>query len=277
MTYTADPLQGKIGQFFHHDGNSFFYSPPKSEISVVVTEDEYFDAEEKIKTYSARAKGVTLVIGGLVAGWIYWQVFHDAPIIPTSIVGFFAFFTPALLANILAMRLVLRPYQKRLQRYTRDELGWVRKGWVRGIRDLGVPPISVAIAILIFIVLVPLGLRDFYHRSIVLREGANVSASVTRSDADNAKNTCVVEYSYLSAGGTYAGRTIGCEVMRQHPVGATLVVRVASDDPSYSVAENEDLWTADAGFPFFLIGLSVVMIISLLSAARSYSPPDPLE
>jgi len=272
MSYISDPLENRISQFIQQDGDSYSFSPPHSSIRISISESEYYDAEDRISLYSKVAKVFTFSIA--LIGTIYTDYLMINKLSGFGIIVIAAglFIVLAIAGNSLAMACALHPLTRKFRDYTRNTLGWKRRGLRRAINDLRDLKWQFGIAALVSLVLAPIGARNYLRRSAIIDHGTTVSAHVYRSDSRNSKNTCTVRYSYSWLGKDYKGSIIGCDIMQKHPIGSTIPIRIVSGDPGYSIAEGEGFWTADFAAPFIVLGLFAFSALLILPASLSYAP-----
>jgi hypothetical protein len=271
MAYISDPLEKAISRFIQQDGGSYSFSPPRNTISIPISEVEYHQARSRIKTYSSIAKLISLSIGLALFAAAYWRMASGMPLLPFLIIGSILLLLASLTCTIAARWFALRPLYRRFNDRRHGRKSW-RRSRIRGMMEFfRVHKWKSSILILFILASLSIGIHDFDSRTAIFDHGNNLTAYVYRSDDRHTRSICTVQYRYSWKNRSYEGDTTGCVLMRQHPVGSNISIRINPADPRHSVAEGERFWTSGFATPFVFFGLGIFTALIFLVAAASHA------
>lgn len=250
---------------YDHDSGQWYLQFKDFDARLPVSEEEVNEAEAgfRIRFRIATAWSWLLTLGAL--GWCYYRflVEDDFRVFLWVIPAWFLSFVGYLWAGFASNRkLRVRLWEYDAEQREKTDLPPAR----RGSRFL--PPRKVVKRQLAFLAAAWLALSgyvmwQYQANSLLLSEGALVSATVIRSDDRGPKRTCVVDYTYRWEGKEYEGGLTKCAVMNAHPVGSTLPVRVDPHRPDRSIEPGQSPWPEAAVLwivttPLLLIALATI-------------------
>jgi len=125
---------------------------------------------------------------------------------------------------------------------------------------------------------------EMNRRAHLLGGGSHIAAIVTKSDDDNSRHTCIVEFRYAPRWPTvtYDGSVLGCAIMQAHPVGSHIDVLYDPADPADSITAGSSKWTPAIGaYVFCACALSALIVLFIFGIVRKTmqdhaNPPDDL-
>ena len=263
MMFLQDRVDEFMRPFIYEDGQ-WFYRPRGADVSVPLSEQEVNEAEERFRfRYKLGFVGMWAIVLPVVV-WVYVQVVGQnrslllfLTVLPAYYIGF--------LVLLSAMASASRPYRKRMwdlevQKHSGEPESAPKTPWHK------VPPrkIMVQRTWLLFAIFVGWSMFTLWeHRNNVRAlNGVTVAAKVTRSD-DRDDSKCRVGYAYVWGSNKYEDLTPDCALMKSHPIGSTLLVRVDPERPGHSMAPGASAWPPEAVVPLFigvLLGFLIVVL-----------------
>lgn len=262
-------LQDRVDEFmrvFTYDETGQWYFQPRDfDTRLAVTEDQVNEAEERFRVRFKIATFFTWTLTLATMGWIYVRIISDDwPFIA------FLGMVPLTLATSIFYVWAGASSTRRLRRQLRDaeaqhriamaEHGSSHRIILPNWKRMRGQAIITSVIVAAFAGYT--GWQYFINRHL-LDEGTLVHAKVTRSDANNPRRTCVVEYAYEWQGKSFAGELNKCNLMDAHPVGSALPVMIDPEHPDRSLEPHQSPWPGSVIALFILVPLLLLSLATL--------------
>lgn len=272
MAYEDDPIVIAFARCFREDDGEFVYKTAGTDYTLRVSEDDYFTALSRVRTYAASAKvlGLCISIAGLAV--LLMQLMQNR-LSFSSIPIFLAGGIARASASALAIWLGLLPFQTRVRAEVSKRRGWKRRGFIGGLRAANIPlgfwlAASAVLATTIWV------WTEHDRRTNVLNNGQPAKANVTYSGTMTGRNThCQLDFVLLLNNAIYPGATTQCSLRDAYRVGAKIPVRYDPSSPEGVIAEGDGKWPALVAIPVLmwpLIGLT--LIFGLVPMMLGFAP-----
>ena len=260
-------LQDRVDEFmrpFIYENGQWFYRPKGADVSVPLTEQQVNDAEDLFRfRYKLGFIAMWAVVLPALA-WVYVQfMVHDRSflfffaVVPAYYVGF--------LFLLWAMASASRSSREKLwdlevEKHEGEPEDAPKTPW-HGVPSRKVTVQRTWLLFLMFVGWSALTLWE-HRNNVRALHGVTIAAKVTRSDSrDSGK--CHVDYAYEWGGTTHRDSTLGCALMRNHPVGGSLRVLVDPDRPGHSILPGTSPWPSETFIPVVLGPILLFLIVVL--------------
>ncbi len=273
MSYEDDPVIVAYSRHFGEVEEGYSFRIAGTNYTLPVSESEWLQGLDRVRTYAGIAKVIGL--GAAVAGLVValWQFMQGAGMGGVAVALFLGGGVVRAVASVIAIRLALAPFRRRVMVEVRDRRGWRRRGFVRGFRESSIP-VLFPIAFVGMLVLAVWVVRDHHRRLDLLDHGATAQARVIFSGETTGRGShCQVDFRFDLDERSYPGSTTQCTIRDAYPTGSMVPVRYDPSDPAGVMAQGDLTWNALVAVPIMLLPLLILtLLLGLAPSMLGYAP-----
>jgi hypothetical protein len=262
-------MEDRVDQFmrafnYDHDSGQWYLEFGDFDARMPVSEEDVNEAEAgfRFRFRIATALSWLLTLGAF--GWCYYRFLVEDSfgvflwVIPVWYLTFVIYLWATFASN---RKLRIRLWEYDAEQREKADLSPVKQG--SKLPPRRVVKMQLGVLSAIWLAFSGYVLWQYRVNSWLLSEGTTVSATVTRSDDNGPKHTCVVDYSYQWEGRNYTGGVAKCAIMEAHPVGSALPVRIDPDKPDRSIEPSQSPWPPAIVAPIVLTPLLLIALVTI--------------